>query len=120
MPRTPLMLAVAATAVMAAPAVLAQTPPPSTQPVPTLPVEPADPAAPPTPDMSITSAPAATADRSPPVSVSGPVVGASAPRLAPPGATAPNGQPAATIITVSSPPVPHPTDGQVDGQRRPR
>ncbi|WP_420470776.1 fasciclin domain-containing protein [Brevundimonas sp. FT23042] len=36
-----------------------------------------------------------------------------------PGATAPNGQPAATTTTVASPPVENPTDGQVDSQEDP-
>ncbi|WP_332678279.1 fasciclin domain-containing protein, partial [Brevundimonas sp.] len=35
-------------------------------------------------------------------------------RPAAPGTTAPNGQPAATTTTIASPPVPNPTDGQVD------
>ncbi|RZJ05134.1 MAG: fasciclin domain-containing protein [Brevundimonas sp.] len=37
-----------------------------------------------------------------------------------PGTTAPNGQPAATTTTVASPPVPNPTDGQVDRPGTPR
>jgi uncharacterized surface protein with fasciclin (FAS1) repeats len=35
---------------------------------------------------------------------------------APAGVNAPNGQPASSVTTVASPPVPNPTDGQVDGQ----
>ena len=37
-------------------------------------------------------------------------------RPASPGATAPNGQPSAVTTTVQSPPVPNPTDGQVDDE----
>lgn len=40
-------------------------------------------------------------------------------RPASPGATAPNGDPAATTTTVQSPPVQNPTDGQVDTQEDP-
>jgi len=134
MTRSPLLVAAAATAILATPAAFAQTPPPSTQPVPTLPVEPRDPVAPPVPDMSISPAPAPaqalpqtttptpapTPSAGMPAAPAPPVAGSSAARPAPPGTTAPNGEPAATIVTVSSPPVPHPTDGQVDGQRRPR
>ena len=35
------------------------------------------------------------------------------------GQTAPNGQPAATVTTVQSPPVQNPTDGQVDDTEDP-
>lgn len=38
------------------------------------------------------------------------------PLPAEPGTTAPNGEPAATTTTTASPPVPNPTDGQVDGE----
>lgn len=38
------------------------------------------------------------------------------PLPAEPGTTAPSGEPAATTTTTASPPVPNPTDGQVDGE----
>lgn len=40
-------------------------------------------------------------------------------RPASPGATAPSGQPSAVTTTVQSPPVPNPTDGQVDDEEDP-
>lgn len=40
-------------------------------------------------------------------------------RSASPGATAPSGQPSAVTTTVQSPPVPNPTDGQVDDEEDP-
>jgi uncharacterized surface protein with fasciclin (FAS1) repeats len=41
------------------------------------------------------------------------------PRPASPGATAPTGEPSAVTTTVQSPPVPNPTDGQVDDEEDP-
>ncbi len=74
----------------------------------------ADPAA--TPQGAAPASPATPA--APATGATPPPGGVSATtRPAQPGTTAPNGQPAGTTTTIASPPVPNPTDGQVD--RRP-
>ncbi len=93
---------------------------------PTLPPEASAPAAAPTPAPSpATANPAPAAPTAPDTT---PTPGA-APAPAPTGVTAttapatgqtaPNGQPAATVTTVQSPPVQNPTDGQVDDEEDP-
>lgn len=52
----------------------------------------------------------------PPAAAPTPPAATTANRPAAPGTNAPNGQPAATTTTVAAPPVPNPTDGQVDDE----
>ena len=84
---------------------------------PTLPAERTAPdAAPTTSPSPATANPAPAAPTAPETA---PTPG-SAPAAAPAtGQTAPNGQPAATVTTVQSPPVQNPTDGQVDDEEDP-
>lgn len=80
-----------------APAAAPVTPPAA---APVAPVAPVAPAVPPTPATPTPNATGITETVRP----------------ASPGATAPNGQPSAVTTTVQSPPVPNPTDGQVDDE----
>ncbi|MGZ9114429.1 MAG: fasciclin domain-containing protein, partial [Brevundimonas sp.] len=74
-------------------------------------------ATPPAAAPAATPAPAAAAA---PAAAPAPAAGVTATtRPATPGTVAPNGQPAATTTTISAPPVPNPTDGQVDSQPDP-
>lgn len=81
---------------------------------------PADEAAPAeaAPATEATPAPAAPAPA--PATTAVPPAGATATTTpAAPGTNAPTGQPAATTTTIAAPPVPNPTDGQVDDQPDP-
>lgn len=74
-----------------------------------------------TPPLPATEAPAPTEPPSPAAAnpTPNPTGVTETQRPASPGATAPNGQPSAVTTTVQSPPVPNPTDGQVDDAEDP-
>jgi uncharacterized surface protein with fasciclin (FAS1) repeats len=74
------------------------------------------------PDPAPAAAAAAAAPAAPaaPAATSAPAAPTATTRPAAPGATAPNGQQAGTTTTIAAPPVPNPTDGQVDRPGTPR